>query len=435
MGSKIARRDVLKSGAAIVAATTAGGRGEPAAAQSQPIRIGIVGTGNRGRSLLSILVSIPDVQVPALCDTNCANLALAREMVEKSGRRKPEGYSDGPEHFQKLMGREDLDAVVIATPWDWHTPMAVHAMRSGKYVAVEVPVATSFEECWELVNTHEQTGIPCMMLENWSFRQDNLAVLNMIREGLLGTIVHCHCAHSHDCIDHWFFNPQGDMRWGGRFLLRYNRDQYPTHALGPVVSWMNLGCGDYFESASSVASRSLGINAYFTRKFGPDHPNAKLTYSQGDIVTTQIKTRKGNTIVVNYDMQLPRPYDNRWMIQGTLGLYNESRDAVYLTGRSPKYHEWEPFPPYMAKYDHAWWRAMKDGAQAASHGGTDYLELGLFLKAVRERSQTPIDVYDSVLMSSVIPLSQKSIEQSGAPVTCPDFTRGRWESRKPSFAL
>ena len=170
-----------------------------------------------------------------------------------------------------------------------------------------------------------------MMLENWSFRRDNLAVLNMIRKGLFGEIVHCHCAHSHNCID-WYFDAQGNPRWSGNHLLSRNADQYPTHSLGPVLSWMDINCGDRFDYLVSMASRSLGIKDQLERKYGKDHPAAKLPYRQGDIVTTMVKTVKGNTIVIAMDMQLPRPYDNRWQIQGTRGLYNEQRDAVYIAG-------------------------------------------------------------------------------------------------------
>jgi predicted dehydrogenase len=285
------------------------------------------------------------------------------------------------------------------------------------------------------VDTHEATGVPCMMLENWSFRRDNLAVLNMIRQGLLGEIVHCHCAHSHDCVEHWFFYSNGTDRWPTKYLIEYNRDQYPTHSLGPVISWMDIGCGDYYAYATSTATASTAINAYFARRFGPDHPGAKRTYAQGDIVTTVVKTHRGRSIVVNYDMQLPRPYDNRWMIQGTLGIYNEQRNAVYLTGVSPQYHQWEPFGPYQQEHDHSWYRAPEEGAAGAGHGGTDYLELREFVRAVRNRTQTPIDVYDSVMMSVIIPLSEQSIANGSAPVECPDFTRGKWKTKEPTFAV
>jgi predicted dehydrogenase len=421
--------------------------GPASAAAQRPVRLGMVGVGGRGTSLLEVLLAMGDVAIPAICDINQEHLARAQAMVEKAGQKRPEGYSRDEQHFQELMYRDDLDAVLIATYWQWHTPMAVCAMKSGKYAAVEVPAALTVEECWELVNTHEETGVPCMMLENWSFRRDNLAVLKMIRAGLFGEIVHCHCAHSHNCIDHWFFTPEGEMRWSGDFLVRHNASQYTTHALGPVISWMDIGCGDYFDKVASFANRSLGINHYFATKFGPNHPNAKRKYAQGDIVTSLVKTKKGNTLVINYDMQLPRPYDNRWTIQGTEGIYNEQRNAIYLHGRSPKYEEWEPFEPYQEKYEHAWWKPIQEQARAArakgqtadqiafGHGGADYQELDQFLKAVRNKTQTPVDVYDSVIMSVINPLSEQSIANGGAPVECPDFTRGKWKTKKPGFAL
>ena len=171
------------------------------------------------------------------------------------------------------MGRDDLDAVIIATPWEWHAPMAVCAMKAGKYAGVEVPCAITLAECWDLVKTHETTGVPCMMLENWSFRRDNLAVLNMIRKGLFGEIVHCHCAHSHNCMS-WYFDAAGKPRWSGNYLLRRNADQYPTHSLGPVLSWMDIHCGDRFDCVVSMASRSLGIKDQLQRKYGAGHPAA-----------------------------------------------------------------------------------------------------------------------------------------------------------------
>jgi len=439
MKQQVDRREFIKTGAAMAVglslAETAVAQSASAPAEDKPVRIGIVGTGNRGRSLLGVLLGMKGIHLPALCDIDPAAMGLAREMVVKAGQPEPKGYSDGPEAYKAIMTRDDLDAVLIATPWDLHTPMAVAGMKAGKYVAVEVPCAITLEQCWDLVNTHEATGVPCMMLENWSFRRDNLAVLNMIRKGLLGEMVHCHCAHSHDCIDHWFFDPQGNDRWGSKFLLTRNCDQYPTHSLGPVLSWMDINCGDAFASLTSTATSSIGINAYFARRFAPDHPSAKRKYAQGDIVTSVVKTHKGRTIVINYDMQLPRPYDNRWQIQGTLGIYNEQRNSVHIVNRSPEYHEWEPFDPYQREFDHAWWKALLGSGGGSGHGGTDDLELQQFVKAVRSKTQTPIDVYDSVTMSSIVGLSEMSIAKGSAPVECPDFTRGKWKTRKPTFAV
>jgi predicted dehydrogenase len=399
----------------------------------EKVRIGIIGMGGRGNGLLSNFLNMKDdVEIRAVCDIYPKRAEAAQKRVVRANLAEPDIYSGDEDVWKKLVDRDDIDAVIITTYWEWHTPMAVHAMKAGKYAGVEVPAAYTLEECWELVNTSEQTGIPCMMLENWSFRSDNLAVLNMIRKGLFGEIVHCHCAHSHDCIDHWFFDSRTGMdRWPAKYLVEHNRDQYPTHQLGPVISWMDINCGDCFDYVTSTSTAAVGINDHFAGKFGPDHPNAKRKFAQGDIVTTVVRTKKGKSIVINYDMQLPRPYDNRWLIQGTRGLYNEQRDAVYIEGRSPKYHEWEPFPPYHEKYRHAWTRKPALGG----HGGTDIRELKLFVQAVKNRTQTPIDVYDSVIMCVHGPLSELSIAKGSVPVKVPDFTRGKWRTRKPRFAL
>ena len=398
------------------------------------VRVGIVGVGNRGGSLLGLLLALEEVRVPAVCDIDVARVAAAQARVEKSGRPKPEAYARDEYDFKRMMSRDDLDAVVIATPWEWHVPMSVYSMQAGKYTACEVPAALTFEQCWELVDTHEKTGVPYMMLENWSYRGDNLAVLNMIRQGLLGEVVHCHCAYSHDCI-FWYFDEAGNPRWTGNYLLKRNANPEPTHAVGPVISWMDINYGDYFASATSTASRPLGVYRELARKLGADHPAVKRKYVQGDVITTVIRTHRGNTIVVNNDMQLPRPYDNRWLIQGTLGLYSHEHNAVYLEGVSPRKDQWEPFEPYQAKYEHSLWKSIPSNSPDGGHGGADYLVVREFIKAVKNRTQTPIDVYDSVVMASIIPLSEQSIAKQSAPVECPDFTRGKWKTRKPSFAL
>jgi predicted dehydrogenase len=355
MEDKINRRDFLKIGSATTlgAGVMTSAFNFGVAEEAKPLRIGMIGVGGRRTSHVRTLLAMGGVEIPAVCDINQEHLERAQSLVEKAGQKRPEGYGRDVEDYQRLMYRDDLDAVLIATYWEFHAPMAMCAMKSGKYAAVEVPVGLTVQDCWDLVNTHEETGVPCMMLENWSFRRDNLAVLKMIRAGLFGEIAHCHCAHCHNCIDHWFFTPEGDMRWAAEYLVKHNASQYTTHALGPVISWMDIGCGDYFDQVVSFSNRSLGINHYFSTKFGPNHPNAKRKYAQGDIVTTLVKTKKGNTIVISYDLQLPRPYDNQWEIQGTEGVYNEQRNAIYLHGHSPKYEEWESFDPYQEKYDHA----------------------------------------------------------------------------------
>jgi predicted dehydrogenase len=154
------RRDFIgMAGAGIALAGSSLGAGKR-------LRVGMIGTGNRGSSLLKIALMFEDVDIPALCDINKENLASAQDLVVTSGRKKPDDYSAGEEDYKRLIDRDDIDAVLIATPWEWHTPMAVYAMKAKKYTGVEVPAAITIDECWELINTREQTKTPCMMLEN-----------------------------------------------------------------------------------------------------------------------------------------------------------------------------------------------------------------------------------------------------------------------------
>jgi predicted dehydrogenase len=429
----LSRRSFIKTGTIAtlgfgVLADSAFASGE----KGNSVRVGVVGTGNRGTGHVGTLLALEGVEIVALCDIDDSKAANAASLCEKAGRKRPAIYSGSETGYRKMLDREKLDAVIIATYWDSHTAIALYAMNNGVYPGIEVPAALTVDDTWSLVDTSEKTGIPCMMLENWSFRQDNLALLNMQRLGMFGEIVHCHCAHSHDCIDHWFFDSRtGLQKWPGEYLVKYNRDQYPTHSVGPVISWMDINRGDVFTEIFSTASASKGINAYLKRKFGDDHPGANIKYQQGDIVTSLLKTKMGKTLVINYDMQLPRPYSNRWLLEGTLGVYDEEKGSIYLTDRSPEYHQWEPWKPYESKYNHKWWQA---DLASQSHGGTDYIMMEQFIDAVKAKGPTPIDVYDSAVMTAIVELSGISIEKN-APVPFPDFTRGKWQTNKPSFAL
>lgn len=173
-----------------------------AAADLPPVRLAVIGTGNRGTALLRTALRAPAVQIAAVCDLREEAARRAADMAATATGRTPRVFAGSESAWRGVLHMQDADAVLIATPWQWHASMAAESMRAGKYTGVEVPIAQTYDECWMLLETWEKTHTPCMMMENWSFRRDNLAVLNMIRGGLFGRMVHCHCAHSHDCVDH-----------------------------------------------------------------------------------------------------------------------------------------------------------------------------------------------------------------------------------------
>ena len=111
------------------------------------VRIGFIGLGLRGVLHLKNCISRQDVEITALCDINPLRLDLAQQIITDAGLSKAKLFGDGDYDYQNLIQEKDVDAVIISTPWLWHTPMTVDSMKAGKYAGVEVSAATSLEEC------------------------------------------------------------------------------------------------------------------------------------------------------------------------------------------------------------------------------------------------------------------------------------------------
>jgi hypothetical protein len=446
------RRDFIKSSAL---AGISIGLTSPLFAQeikSEKARIAFIGVGSRGCNHLENILSRKDIEVPAICDIDPSRIDVAQGLITNAGYKKAVVYQGSEWAYRDLLARNDIDGVIIATPWLWHTRMAVDCMKAGKYAGVEVSAATTMEECWDLVNTHEATGVPVMILENVCYRRDIMAVLSMVRQGLFGELIHGRCGYEHDLREVKFNDGKqqygggvefGDKaifeaRWRTEQSLKRNADLYPTHGLGPIATMMNINRGNSFKSLSSFATKSRGLHSYIINHpaGGPEHPNAKLDWKLGDIVTTTISTTNGETIIVTHDTNLPRPYSLGFRVQGVKGLteIDENTPRIYIEGSSTK-HEWEKMDEYFKKYDHPLWQKYGSIAEDAGHGGMDFFVDHAFVEIVKRKAEAPLDAYDAAAWSAVTPLSEQSIAEGGQLVTFPDFTRGRWINRKPVFAF
>jgi len=425
------RRGFLKgSAAAAVLAALPGSQAEEKPAEN-PVRVGVVGVGSRGTSIVQTLLQLPGVEIPAVCDIKEEHAKRSQDLVKTARGYEPEVYTKGERDYENLVVREDLDAVITATPWQWHTPVMVAAMQAGKYGGTEVPAAIAIEECWELVWTSEKTGIPCMMLENVCYFKNVLAILRMVREGVFGELLHAEAGYQHD-TRFVGIGPDGTLLWRGEHAAVKNGNLYPTHAVGPVAQWYGINRGDRFTRLVSMSAKARGMKNYAARKLGPDHPLAKRDYAQGDVNTTLIETENGLTVTLYYDCSTPRPYDLIFRLQGTNGIYMGNMDKIYLEGVSPQEHEWEPFEPYLGKYAHPLWTDLEEEAvKNGGHGGCDYITLYEFVKAVRNKTQTPQDVYDAATWSAVVPLTIESVSGKSGTLSFPDFTNGTWKTRPP----
>ncbi|HPK00422.1 MAG TPA: Gfo/Idh/MocA family oxidoreductase, partial [Candidatus Hydrogenedentes bacterium] len=370
MTRQLDRREFLTSGsragAGMVLAGAALAQTDAPQPQPQsegaPVRVGLVGYGKRGRSLISTLNALgPDVEILAVCDVLPERVAEAQAALERMGRPKPAGYAQGEEDFRRLCEQQDLDLVMNAAPWDWHVPICVAAMNAGKHTATEVPAAVTVDGCWQLVDTAEATGKHCVLLENCCYFRNAMMVLNMVRKGLLGEMLHAEAGYQHYRIANNVFDAEGNLLWCGEHESRRDGCLYPTHQVGPVGQWMNITRGDQFAYLVSMSSKSRGLNIYAARHFGPEHPLATRPYALGDINTTLIRTENGLTITLYHDTQAPRPYDLIYRAQGTNGLYMGTLDKIFIEGRS-KSEEWDDIEPYLEEYEHPLWKALQQNA-------------------------------------------------------------------------
>lgn len=420
-----------------------------APAPLERVRLGFIGTGYRGRNHIEQALYRQDVDITAICDVDPEAINRAKAVIAKAGRKEPAIYGKNDRDFENMLKRDDIDGVVIATPWEWHVPMAVATMKAGKYAAVEVSATVTLQESWDLVNTSEKTGMPCMILENVCYRRDVLAVLNMIRQGMFGEMTYAHCGYQHDLREVKFndgkkyagggveFGPNAhaEARWRTQHSVDRNGDLYPTHGLGPVAHWLDINRGNRFLYLTSMATKSRGLHKFVVDHGGANHPNAKVNFKLGDIVTTNIQCANGENIVIIHDTNSPRPYSLGFRAQGTNGIWMDDGDTIYLEGISPKAHNWEPFAKYQEQYDHPLWKRHAKAAEEAGHGGIDFFVIRAFIESVKNKTQPPIDVYDAAVWSAISPLSEKSIAQGSKPVEIPDFTRGKWKTNKRIFGL
>lgn len=420
------------------------------AAPKANIRLGFIGVGLRGQNHLDNALRRKDVDIVAICDIDDRMLERSANLFKKHNKTVPKVFKGDVNAWKKLLELKDLDGVIISTPWEWHTPMILGSLQAGiKYVGTEVMVGITLEDHWEVVKAAEQYKAHVMMLENVCYRRDVMAVLNMVRQGLFGEIVHLQGGYQHD-LRHVKFNdgqkPHGggvefgekafsEARWRTEHSVHRNGDLYPTHGIGPVAEMININRGNRFVSLSSFASKSRGLHDYIVKNGGEQHPNAKVEFKLGDVVTTMIRCTNGETILLQHDTNLPRPYSLGFRVQGTKGIWMDVNRSLYIEGVSNTNDKWEDAKAYLDKYDHPLWKRWGSSTEGAGHGGMDFFVLHAFVEAIKRKTATPMDVYDAAAWSAITPLSEKSIELGNETVEFPDFTSGQWMYRKNDFAL
>jgi predicted dehydrogenase len=410
--------------------------GDFAAPKLDKVRWGAIGVGARGSGHVRQLSQIEGSEVVAICDLYEDWARRSANAIQRLGRPAPELYYGSPTRYHEMLARPDIDAVIISTPWEEHAPMAIAAMKAGKHAFVEVPLANTLPELWDIVDTAEKTGKHCMMMENVNYGREELLFLNMVRQGVIGELLHGEAAYIHELRGQMKEVERGTGSWRTKYYgPAHGGNLYPTHGLGPVAQYMNIArTEDMFERLVSFASPGRGRAAYAKANFPPDHKWNQMKFECGDISTQIIKTTLGRTILVQWDETSPRPYSRHNLIQGTKGTLAGFPNRAAIEGRG-NYHEWlegEQFKALYDEFEHPLFKRVGELAKKmGGHGGMDFLMLFRMVECLRNGEPLDQNVYEGALWSAVRPLSAKSEAEGGMPQKFPDFTRGGWKTTKP----
>jgi predicted dehydrogenase len=422
-----------------------------ATAPEQKVKLAIIGVGGRGQSHLDLVLMRDDVDLVAICDIEPHAIENSKSIINKSGKKMPQIFTGDNYAWKNMLEvKGGLDGVIIATPWEWHKPMVMGSLEAGlKYVATEVILGLSLQDHWDVVKAAEKYNANVMMLENVCYRRDVMAVLNMVRQGIFGELIHLQGGYQHDLRGVKFNNGYGgkphgvefgekaysEAHWRTEHSVHRNGDLYPTHGIGPIANYININRGNRFLSLCSFSSKSRGLHDYIVKWGGENNPNAKVNFKLGDVVTTSINCANGETILLQHDTDLPRPYSLGFRVQGTEGLWMDVSKSIYIQDKSAKEDEWDDEQKWFDKYDHPLWARWSKETKGAGHGGMDFFVVHAFVESIKHKTPTPLDVYDAAAWSVITPLSEQSIELGNQTVEFPDFTGGQWMYRKPVFAL
>ncbi len=427
-------------------ARAAGARyqGDFAAPALDVVRIALIGVGDRGSGHARQLAAIEGTEIVAIADLYEDYARRAADHAREAGgeNRHPaiKLYHGAPELWRKMLHEMRPDAVIISTPWRDHAPMAIEAMRQGAHAFVEVPLAVTIKELWQIVDTAEQTGRHCMMMENVNYGREELLFLNLCRQGMIGELLHAEAAYIHDLRFQMEHVGRGTGSWRTPHYAHRNGNLYPTHGLGPVAQYLNLVRGeDNFGTLVSYSSPAIGRNMYSDSNYAAEHRWNQLDFRGGDLNTSIIKTTLGRTVLVQWDETSPRPYTRLNLIQGTRGALAGFPTRIALEGGVPgitrDHHEWaegEALEAFMVEHDHPLFRRMGElSRRMGGHGGMDFLMRFRMIECLRQGEPLDQNVYEGAFWSAVSELSERSVAAGGAPQAFPDFTRGDWRQTKP----
>ena len=359
------------------------------------IRFGILGAAGRGNSYIRNLQANPATVITALCDV--------REEAVKANAAEfaiPHAFTDA----EAMLDSGQIDAVIVGTPMHFHAPQAIMALQRDIHVLSEVTAGVSVEECRDLTRAARRSKAAYMMAENFTYMKPNVLVRELVRRGFFGEIYYAEGAYIHELK-----GLNEITRWRRRWQTGINGSTYPTHSLGPVLTW--------FEGQRVTAVCAMGTGHHYR------DPRGDL-YEMEDSVTMMCRLSGGGLAQIRVDMLSDRPHHmSRYALQGADGCYEsgdgfEAEPKVWLRERSEelRWERLEALEDFLPDY----WKNPPEEALEAGHGGGDYWEVQDFVAAIRGERDSAIGIDLALDMTLPGLVSQQSMAQGSTWVAVPD---------------
>jgi len=405
------------------------------------VRVGFIGVGARGTAAVHRIAQIPGCEVAALSDINPTRLDAAQKWLKEHGYPAAREWSrDGREDAWKgVCDWDGVDVIYSCTPRVLHCPINVYAMSCGKHVMQEVPGVFDLEECWTTVEAAEKYRRHCYMLENCVYGEYEMLAFNLIKKGMLGEILQAEVGYTHDQRS-LMYKPADGVFWRIKRHQTRHGNYYPTHGLVPAGLCLDINRGDRFDYLVAMETKSASFEAYGAENFpaGDWRHDAKMV--KGDLTTCLMRTVKGKVLQLVHNVCTPTPYDRGGKYLGTKGTIAGIKDWNYHVAfeeklgdrAAEKYFDEKRAAEVREAYKHPFWKVAGEIAQkVGGHGGMDFIMDLRWVYCLQNGLPMDTDVYDLATYSSVVELSERSVNGGSCPVEFPDYTRGGWKTAKP----
>ncbi|MBX3240308.1 MAG: Gfo/Idh/MocA family oxidoreductase [Chitinophagaceae bacterium] len=371
---------------------------------SKKINVAIIGLGF-GAEFIPIYQRHPNANMYAICQRNKEKLdAVGDEFgIEKR-------YTD----YDELLKDPAIDAVHINTPIPDHAIQSIKALKAGKHVACTVPMATTVEECREIVELVKETGLTYMMMETVVYAREFLFMKELYEKGELGKIQFLKASHQQD-MDGW------PNYWPGLPPMHY-----ATHCVGPVLG-LTRGEAEYVSCFASGTIREE-LHQHYNSPFA--------------VESTHIKFRNSDLSAYVYRslFDTARQYRESFEVYGSQKSVEwpliEGRPLVVHTAKKPEPEipEEVESPDYAHLLPEPIQRFTTGGVydeddnqhlsftQGAGHGGSHPHLVHEFVSALADNREPFPNARQSANITCVGILAHESALQGGVIIKLPDFT-------------